>query len=124
MHAMSYGFYSTKNPNQKAIELCQKFKTDTLLQKCASKNEYLAPQKFWENGKYTFFSIRKESGKFKKYEGFCLWNIWWTRWIIITKTNSIFRKISGIKKVEYLENNSQNVFIDRQNKFIDLIKYR
>ena len=46
MHAMSNGFYSTKTPNAKAINLYKKFQSDTLLKKYASKMEYVAPQKF------------------------------------------------------------------------------
>jgi len=37
MHAMSNGFYSTKNPNKEAILLYQKMQSDTLLKKYASK---------------------------------------------------------------------------------------
>ncbi|MDR6301757.1 pimeloyl-ACP methyl ester carboxylesterase [Mesonia maritima] len=60
MHAMSNGSYSTKNPTQNAVKLYQKFRTDTLLKKYASKHEYLAPQKFWENEGYTSISIKDD----------------------------------------------------------------
>ncbi|MDT0650883.1 alpha/beta hydrolase [Autumnicola edwardsiae] len=122
MHAMSNGFYSAKNPNQKAVELYQKFKTDTLLKKYASKNEYLAPQKFWENEQYTSISIKKnlESLQNKNVSIFGLYG----------KEDGLYSKeqiaslehILGNEKVKYLENCSHNVFIDRQDEFIDSVK--
>ena len=122
MHAMSNGFYSTKNPNQKAIELYQKFKTDTLLQKYASKNEYLAPQKFWENEHYTSLSIKinLENLKNKKISVYGIYGK--EDGLYSPKQIDSLVNILGNENVEYLENSSHNIFIDRQNKFIDLVK--
>jgi len=122
MHAMSNGFYSTKTPNKKALILYQKFKSDSLLKKYASKMGYLAPQKFWENEKYTSISLTKnlQSLLTKKVNVFAVYG----------KEDGLYSKeqvedlknILGDTKVAYLENCSHNVFIDRQEKFIELFK--
>lgn len=122
MHAMSNGFYSTKNPNKKAIELYQKFRTDSLLKKYASKMEYLAPQKFWENEKYTSISLTKslKSLKVNKMNIFAIYG----------KEDGLYSKeqVESLKNnlgdndVKYLEDCSHSVFIDQQEKFIELLK--
>lgn len=122
MHAMSNGFYSTKSPNEKAINLYQKFQTDSLLKKYASKMEYLAPQKFWKNEKYTSISLTKnlENLIVKKVTIFAVYG----------KEDGLYSKeqveklknILGDNKVKYLENCSHSVFIDQQENFIELLK--
>jgi proline iminopeptidase len=119
MHAMSNGFYSTKNPSPKAVELYQKFQTDTLLKKYASKNEYLAPKKFYQNENYTNLSLKSnlESLQKKEVKIFALYG----------KEDGLYAKaqvkeiqnILSETKLKYLENCSHNVFIDRQQAFID-----
>jgi proline iminopeptidase len=121
MHAMSNGFYSTKMPNEKAISLYQKFKTDSLLKIYASKMQYLAPQKFWENEKYTSITLAKNVKDLVAKKVPCF--------AISGKEDGLYSKeqvanlknILGDTMVEYLENCSHNVFIDRQEKFIELL---
>ncbi|MGY0426846.1 MAG: alpha/beta fold hydrolase, partial [Polaribacter sp.] len=122
MHAMSNGFYSTKKPNEKAINLYQKFQTDNLLKKYASKMEYLAPQKFWKNEHYTTISLKEnlEELKSKKVKIYAIYG----------KEDGLYSKeqveelkgILGGNKVKYLKNCSHNVFIDQQKEFIELLK--
>jgi proline iminopeptidase len=122
MHAMSNGFYSTKTPNEEAIKLYQKYQSDTLLQKYASKMGYVAPQKFWENEDYTTISLKKnlESLKTKKIDIYGIYG----------KEDGLFSKeqvedlklILGDDKIKYLNNCSHNVFIDRQKEFISSLK--
>lgn len=122
MHAMSNGFYSTKNPNQKAIDLYERFKTDTLLKKYASKNEYLAPQKFWENEHYTSISIQDklESLKNKKVDVYGIYGK--EDGLYSEEQVESLKRILGNNKVEYLENASHNIFIDSQKEFIGSLK--
>mgnify|MGYP005666582725 CR=1 FL=1 len=122
MHAISNGFYSTKNPNQKAINLYQKFKTDTLLKKYASKNEYLAPQKFWANEHYTTISL-KENLEGLKNNGVKVYAIYGKEDGLYSKEQvQELKNILGDNKVKYLDNCSHNVFIDQQEEFIDSLK--
>jgi proline iminopeptidase len=92
------------------------------VKKYASKNEYLAPQEFWKNEQYTSISLKKnlESLKSKNVSIFGLYG----------KEDGLYSKeqvasledILGNEKVKYLENCSHNVFIDRQDEFIDSVK--
>lgn len=122
MHAMSNGFYSTKNPNQKANNLYKKFKSDTLLKKYASKNEYLAPQKFWKNEHYTTISIKNELQDLKNKK-IDIYGVYGKEDGLYSKEQVVdLKNILGNNKVKYLENCSHNVFIDRQEEFINSMK--
>ncbi len=121
-HAMSNGFYSTKTPNEKALELYEKFETDTILKKYAAKMGYQAPQQFWKNESYTTLSIKKNLQNLKTKEV--------DVYAIYGKEDGLYSKkqvedlkaLLGDDNVEYLENCSHNVFIDRQNAFITALK--
>lgn len=121
-HAMQNGFYATKNPNDLAKNIYASFKTDTLLSKYASKMDYIAPQGFWKNEKYTSINLSenlknlkskklKIYGLFGKDDGLYSMEQ-------IEKTESII----GSTNTKYLENCSHNVFIDQQKIFIDTLK--
>lgn len=122
MHAMSNGFYSTKKPNKKAIFLYSKFKKDTLLKKYASKMGYIAPRGFWTNENYTSISIHNnlKKLKLKKIKVYAIYG----------KEDGLYSKeqvdnlktIIGKENLKYLENCSHSIFIDRQIKFIELLK--
>ncbi len=122
MHAMANGFYATNNPNDNAKELYKTFKTDTLLKKYASKNDFLAPKGFWKNENYTTISLSKELKSLvkEKVPVFALYG----------KEDGLFseKQINGLKNilgknnVIYLNNCSHNIFIDQQVKFINFFK--
>lgn len=122
MHAMSNGFYSTKTPNQKAVNLYQIFQTDTLLKKYASKMDYMASLNFWKNEHYTTISLKEnlERLKNKKVEMYAMYGeedgLYAMKQVEATKT------ILGANKVKYLSHCSHNVFIDQQKEFIDSLK--
>lgn len=121
-HAMQNGFYSTKNPNDLAKNNYATFKTDTLLSKYASKMDYIAPQGFWKNEKYTSLNLSEnlKNLKIKKLKIYGLFGKddgLYSR-EQIAKTESII----GINNTKYLENCSHNVFIDQQKIFIDTLK--
>jgi len=122
MHAMSNGFYTTKNPNQKAIDLYKTFQSDTLLQKYASKMGYVAPQKFWQNEQYTTISLEKNLEKLmaKKVKIFAIYGK--EDGLYSEEQITELKLIIGNNKVTYLENCSHSVFIDQQKEFIESIK--
>lgn len=122
MHAMSNGFYSTKNPNEKAVELYKSFQADSVLKKYASKMEYLAPKKFWENESYTTISI-KENLKELKNNNIKVYAIYGKEDGLYSKEQVVeLKNILGSNSVEYLDNCSHNVFIDQQDKFVELLQ--
>ena len=121
-HAMQNGFYSTRNPNDLAKNIYATFRTDTLLSKYASKMDYIAPQGFWKNEKYTTLNlsenlVKLKSDKLKIYGLFGkedgLYSV-----EQIAKTENII----GVENTKYLENCSHNVFIDQQKIFIEILK--
>lgn len=119
MHALQNGFYSTKNPNKKAIELYSLFKTDTLLIKYASKMGYKAPQKFWENEKYTTLSIKSDIAELKDME-LKLFGLYGKEDGLYSEHQiEELSKLIGNENILYLENCSHNVFIDQQETFIN-----
>ena len=67
-HAMQNGFYSTRNLNDLAKNIYATFKTDILLLKYASKMDYIAPQGFWKNEKYTTINLTEKLVKLKSKE--------------------------------------------------------
>ncbi len=122
MHAMSNKFYSTKHPNEKAISLYGKFRTDNLMREYASKMNYLATQKFWENEKYTTISIEDNLKNLKKRK-VKIYAIYGEEDGLYSKEQvKELRNILGEEKLKYLENCSHNIFIDQQEVFIDLVK--
>ncbi|MEN0006867.1 MAG: alpha/beta hydrolase [Bacteroidota bacterium] len=122
MHAMQNGFYSTKRPNAKAVELYAAFGADEELKKYASKMEFTAPQKFWENEQYTTISIKEDLKKLiaanKKI------------YALYGQEDGLYGRsqveelgtIIGEANLLYLENCSHSVFIDQQNEFIKALK--
>ena len=121
-HAMQNGFYSTQNPNDLAKKIYSNLRTDTLVTKFAAKMDYIAPQGFWINEKYTSINLTENLTKLRsenvKFYGFFgeedgLYSI-----EQITKMKNII----GIINIKYLENCSHNVFIDQQKIFIETLK--
>ncbi len=121
MHAMSNGFYTTKNPNERAKALYTNFSTDSLLQKYASKMDYRAPQGFWKNDRYTTIDLSQELEQLKKSMAI---------YALYGKDDGLFSpqlvenavSILGKDQVRFLDDCSHSVFIDRQELFIDSIK--
>lgn len=121
MHAMSNRFYSPSQPNSRAKELYQTMKSDSLILKYASKYTYLAPMKFWENEAYTSINLKKNLNHLKE-EGLEVFGIYGKEDGLYSKEQvNDLKTILGDHKVEYLENCSHSVFIDRQQEFINLL---
>ena len=121
-HAMQNGFYSTRNPNDLAKNIYATFRTDTLLSKYASKMDYIAPQGFWKNEKYTTINLT-ENLKVLKSKNLKIYSLFGKEDGLysaeqIAKTENIV----GISNNKYLENCSHNVFIDQQKIFIETLK--
>ncbi len=122
MHAMSNGFYQTKNPNERGVRIYSAFKTDTELKEYGTKMDYLATQMFWQNEQFTTISIK---GKIKE-----LLKNNMKIYAIYGKEDGLYSEQS-IKELEtilkknhlqYLDDCSHNIFIDQQIKFFELLK--
>lgn len=122
MHAMTNGFYSPKQPTQKATELYQQFRTDPLLKQYGAKTDRLAPQKFWENEQYTTISLvdNLQNLNSKGIEIFVVYGV--DDGLFSAAQVADMQSIIGKDKVETLDNASHNVFIDRQTALIELLK--
>ncbi len=121
MHAMYNGFYTTKNPNKNAIDLYKKFKSDSLLKKYSNEMNYIAPQKFWKNEKYTSISL-KNNLKNLKNNNIKIYGLYGKEDGLYSEDQiNELKNILGNDSVKYLDNCSHNVFIDRQKEFINLL---
>ncbi len=120
MHAMNNGFYQTQNPNSRAKELYGKFTTDPDLKAYASKMDTKSPREFWKNESYTTIDLSED---LKSLKGLV------SIYAIYGKDDGLFNKEIienlqekiGKEKVKYLDNASHSVFIDRQEKFVELV---
>ena len=121
-HAMQNGFYATGNPNDLAKNIYATFRTNVLLSKYASKMDYIAPQGFWKNEKYTSLNLSEnlKNLKSKKLKIYGLFGKDDGLYSVeqIAKTENIV----GINNTKYLENCSHNVFIDQQKTFIETLQ--
>lgn len=121
MHAMQNGFYSPKKPNKKAQELYGLFRTDEALKKYAQKMDYVSPQKFWENEQYTSMSIKDNLIKLSA-RGLKIYGLYGQDdGLYSVEQVEEIRSILGEDNVKYLENCSHNVFIDRQEVFVEAL---
>jgi len=121
VHAMKNGFYSPTEPTAEAKELYRTFKTDSLLRKYAAKQEYEAPQGFWENEGYTTLSVMESLIKLKDM-GITLYGAYGREDGLYS--TSQLEKIEALTGEEYfsiLDDASHNLFVDRQKEFIILI---
>ena len=122
MHAMQNGFYSPKLPTDEAKQIYATFRTDTLLVKHAAKMTYEGPQGFWKNEKYTTIDLEKDiqylaAGNIKLYA------LYGKEDGLYAATQvDLLSSIIGKNNLQYLDNCSHSVFIDRQSAFIDAIK--
>lgn len=121
-HAMQNQFYSTKNPNDLAKSIYSTFKIDVTLKQFASKMDYIAPQGFWQNEKYTTIDLIENLKKLKanKTKIFALFGK--EDGLYSAKQITDLGKIIGSKNLNYLENCSHNFFIDQQVLFLSAIK--
>lgn len=121
-HAMQNGFYYPKKPTEKALNMYAKFKTDSLLIKYVSKMSYQAPKGFWENENYTTLNLNSNLKNIINH-GIKVFGIYGKDDGLFSEKqiNKIQNNI-GKTNFEYLENCSHNTFIDRQTKFISLLK--
>lgn len=121
MHAMQNGFYETDNPNDNAKQIYSKFKSDTILMKHSSKMTYKAPQEFSKNENYTVLDLKQIlSGLVGEIS---IYGLYGKEDGLFTKEQvSELEKIIGEKNLKYLDDCSHNVFIDRQEKFIEMMQ--
>lgn len=122
IHAMQNGFYSPKNPTTEAKKIYSKFKTDTLLTKYASQMSYEAPRGFWKNEKYTTIDLTTKLKELKK-KNIQIYGLYGKDdGLYFTEQIADLQNLIGSTNLQYFENCSHNVFIDKQTPFIEAIK--
>lgn len=120
-HAMQNGFYTPKDPTDSAKALYATFKTDSLLMKHAKKMAYAAPLGFWRNEKYTTADISERLGKLVK-TGIRVYGMYGKDDGLYSSAQiEALAGILGRQNVLYIDRCSHNVFIDRQEMFIEAL---
>ncbi len=121
-HAMSNGFYSPKQATAEAKSIYATFKTDTLLQKYASKMTYPGPKGFYDNEHYTTIDLTNsiKDLKLKKMPIYGLYGK--EDGLYSVEQIKSLMKLIGKKNVKYLDNCSHSVFVDQQTVFIASLK--
>ncbi len=122
MHASKNGFYSPKELNNRAKQLYQTFRTNEQLIKYASKMEYIAPQKFWQNERYTSINIKDAISKLIEKQVKVVGMYGLEDGLFAKEQLADFAAMLGTSQVVLLENCSHNVFIDQQQQFITLLQ--
>jgi len=121
-HAIQNGFYYPKKPTKVAIEMYNKFKTDTLLIKYGSQMTYKAPKGFWKNEKYTSLYISKNIKQVLQYN-VPIFGLYGKDDGLFSKNQiSDIKNLIGANNLDYLNNCSHHVFIDQQTIFINKLK--
>jgi len=111
-----------KKPTKVAIEMYNKFKTDTLLIKYGSQMTYKAPKGFWKNEKYTSLYISKNIKQVLQYN-VPIFGLYGKDDGLFSKTQiSDIKNLIGANNLDYLNNCSHHVFIDQQTIFINKLK--
>lgn len=118
-HASQNGFFSLPDPDTRAQQIYETYKTDTLITRYV-KNER-AVETFWENESQKNIDItpvlkRLTQGKMHVYA-------------IYGKQDGLFSErqiadilgITGKSRLKYLDNCSHTVFIDQQEKFLEAV---
>jgi proline iminopeptidase len=121
-HAMQNGFYSPKEPTEGAKALYATFKTDTLLMKFAKKMSYQAPLAFWRNERYTTLDL---SDNFRQLvrKGIPIHALYGKDdGLYSSQQVAALGLILGAEHLHYIDHCSHNVFIDRQEVFLEFMQ--
>jgi proline iminopeptidase len=118
---MQNGFYSPKAPTEEAQRLYAAFKEDTL-RKYAAQMTYPAPLGFWQHERYTTLDLTPHLLALKG-KGVPVYGLY-------GKDDGLYpaeavhrlQGITGPDRLQYLDDASHSVFIDRQEAFITALR--
>lgn len=121
MHAMQNNLYSTSTPTKEAKDIFSTFKTDTLLTKYASLMTYPPPLGFWNNEKYTNLDL-SEDIKSLLTQGVTIRGIYGKDdGLYSAEQVKDLQQLIGANHVEYWEDCSHTVFVDRRLAFTNAV---
>jgi proline iminopeptidase len=120
-YAMRNGFYSTKSPTEKAKKLYSLFKTDSTLRTNASKMTIEAPKGFWENEAYTTIDLSSNIESLVKKNKLIVAAYGKEDGLYSKEQIDHLQTLIGKNTLLYLDNCSHSVFIDQQEKLIELL---
>ncbi|MCP4442273.1 MAG: alpha/beta hydrolase [Aureispira sp.] len=118
LHAMQNGFYSPKRPNEKTMTIYKNASKNPVFVEYASKMTQNPVKGFWSNEEYTTMNLSQDLQDFKTNGLPCFGLYGQEDGLFSPQQVEHIQNIIGTKNVEYLENCSHSVFIDRQDKFI------
>lgn len=120
-HAKLNGFYSTKNPTDKAKLIYSNLKKDTIFTKYASTMSFEATQGFWKNEKYTTLDLSNNLKELQKQKVKIYGLYGKDDGLYSSQQVADLQNIIGYDNVKYFDNCSHNVFIDQQEQFIESV---
>lgn len=124
MHAMSNGFYTPKQPSDEVKQMYESVKSSAEMKSVPPQQAYGAPAGFWWNEKYTVLDITENISRLKA-KRIPIMAIYGTDDGLFSDSQiADMESLLGKDNVLCLENCSHNVFIDRQQAFIDIVAIR
>lgn len=119
-HASRNGFFSLQNPDPEALRLYSTYKTDTLITRYI-KNER-AVEMLWKNEQRKNIDTTPVLQKLAQAQ-IPIYAIYGKQDGLYSKEQIVdLQRITGTKRLNYLDNCSHTVFIDQQVKFLEAIK--
>lgn len=123
LQAMKNGFYSPKNITEESKVIFDIFKNDSLYKQAAVMT-IPAPLGFWKNENYTSINLTDSIKDLtvKKVNVFGLYGM--DDGLYSAEQVSNLSSIIGIDNLFYYDNCSHNLFIDRQDEFLEAVSKR
>jgi proline iminopeptidase len=123
MFAMSYNLYSPTNSTEKAQELYRMYFSDSLMMNYARNMTMEAPLGFHKNEQYTTIDMAPDYRKFVSEYEIPVIGIYGNEDGLFTPGQlKKYTGITGKENMFILENCSHNVFMDRQDEFLRILK--
>ena len=118
-HAMQNGFYTTSSPTEEAKAIYEFIRSDSTAKKFASEMTQAATAGFWKNESYTTIDIRSDLKELIQ-NGIPVYGFYGMEdGLFSTAQIKELGNIIGTSHLNYLENCSHSVFIDKQEKFLE-----
>lgn len=120
-HAMLNGFYSAKTPTPEAKRILLAFRNDSALFRYAGMMNNAPVRGFWKKEKYTTIDISPQLSMLRATNIRVLGLYGKEDGLFSPQQVRHLQSLIGENQVQYLDNCSHNVFIDRQAEFIKAV---
>ena len=121
MHAMANGFYTPKNPSEKAQKIYAQYNQSDL-GKYGQQMSYTAPTGFWENEQYTSIDVTEKVSDLKK-EGLSIYGIYGQEdRLFSTQQIAYIEDLIGDNHLFYVANCAHTPYMDQQEAFLEIFQ--